>query len=232
MTDATLEIEVIREENTAPVLRLQGELDASTAPRFKEVIATLLADGCRSLVIDTEQLYLLDSAALGILVSLRQRIPGALRIQNPSPVVSRVLESTGTARLFEVRTAEDDQQQLLNFGMDVEESTAVPVVRVRGELDAFSVSHFRGTLISLIQEGTHSIVLHLGELEFVDSVGLGGMVSIYTRLKKAGGGLYLCELSEQIAKVMRITGLDALFPLYATSAEALAAAQANGAAGS
>ncbi|MBI3944690.1 MAG: STAS domain-containing protein [Armatimonadetes bacterium] len=233
MSDSVLEIEVVRENPSCPVIRLQGELDASTAPEFKSALQSLLTDGCRDLLIDLERLYLLDSAALGTLVSARQRVPGSLRLQNPSPVVRRVLETTGVSRLLEIREAEGDQQQLLNFRMAFEDADGgIPVVRLCGELDAYSVSHFRGGLIGLTQEGHRFIVLHLGGLEFVDSVGLGGMVSIYTRLRKAGGCLYVAESSEQIAKVLRITGLDALFPLYPTCDEAVTAAAAAAAAAS
>lgn len=98
------------------------------------------------------------------------------------------------------------------------------MVYLRGELDAYSAAHFRGALISLTQEGHRFVVLHLGALDFIDSVGLGSMVSIYTRLKKAGGSFYIAAPSEQISKVLHITGLDALFPLYASDAEAMAAA--------
>lgn len=227
MTESSLEIEVVREEQDSPVLRLEGELDAATAPDLKKVILSLVDEGCRNLTIDMERLYLLDSAALGTLISARQRIPGKLRIQNPSPPVRRVLDSTGVSHLIEIRDAAESQQQLLNFHLTIEDTdVGIPVVHVRGELDAYSVPHFRGALISLAQEGHHFVVLHLGELEFIDSMGLGGMVSVYTRLKKIGGSLYLAEPSEQLDKVLRITGLNSLFPLFSSCSEAVAAAKA------
>lgn len=231
MSDSILEIEIAREDPSCPVMRLQGDLDASTVPLFKRALQSLLADGCRDLVIDMERLYLLDSAALGTLVSARQHVPGSLRLLNPSPAVRRVLEVTGAARLLEICEVEEGQKQLLNFQITFEENErGIPVVRLRGELDAYSASYFRGALISLAEEGHRFIVLHLADLEFVDSVGLGGMVSIYTHLKRQGGALYLAEVSEQVGKVLRITGLDALFPLYPRCEEAVSAAAALAAA--
>jgi anti-sigma B factor antagonist len=130
-------------------------------------------------------------------------------------------------RLFAIQDNEEGQQQLLNFDVRIDDSAAgVPVVHVSGELDAFSVGLFRGAMLSLSLEGYRFAVVHLKELAFVDSVGLGGLVSIYTRLKKQGGALYLAAPSEQVSKVLRITGLDALFPVYPTCEAALAAARA------
>ncbi|NLC58791.1 MAG: STAS domain-containing protein [Armatimonadetes bacterium] len=226
MTDSTLNIELVREDPACPVIRLEGELDASTAPELKKAITTLVGEGYRDITLDMERLYLLDSAALGTLISAHQRVPGKLRVQNPSPPVRRVLDTTGASRLIEIRDEAETQQQLLNFGISIEDTpTGIPVVHLRGELDAFSAAYFRGALISLTQEGHRFAVLHLGALDFVDSVGLGSMVSIYTRLRKAGGSLYIAEPSEQIRKVLQITGLDSLFAIYESCAEAVVAAE-------
>lgn len=226
MTDSTLSVEVVRDDPSCPVVRLEGELDASTAPELKRTIAALVSEGHRDVTIDMERLYLLDSAALGTLISAHQRVPGKLRVQNPSPPVRRVLDTTGASRLIEIHDEAGTQQQLLNFGLSIEDTAnGIPVVHLRGELDAFSAAYFRGALISLTQEGHRCVVLHLGALEFVDSVGLGSIVSVYTRLRKAGGGLHIAEPSEQIVKVLSITGLDSLFSIYPTCAEALAAAE-------
>lgn len=225
MTDSVLDIEVVREGVSCPVVRLEGELDASTAPELKGTVLSLVSEGYRDLVVDMERLYLLDSVALGVLLSACQRVPGKLSIQNPTPPVRRVLDTAGISRLIEIRDEEGVQQQLLNFGITIEDTTqGIPTVHLRGELDAYSAAHFRGALISLNQEGHRFVVLHLGALDFIDSVGLGSLVSVYTRLKKAGGSLYIAEPSEQLSKVLHITGLDALFPLYASDAEAMAAA--------
>lgn len=229
MSDSALTIQLSSSEGDCPVIRLEGELDASTAGEFRRAVSGLLGKGCRDLVVDMERLYLLDSAAVGALVSASRRVTGVLRLQNPSPPVRRVLESTGVSELADIEQEEGNQQQLLNFGMSIEDTAAgIPVVFLSGELDAYSVSHFRGALISLHQEGHRFLVLHLGGLEFVDSMGLGGMVSIYTRLRKAGGTLYLSEPSEQIAKVLRITGLDSLFPVFPRCEDAVAAAAEAG----
>jgi len=225
MTDSVLQIEVTREDASCPVIRLEGELDASTAPDLRGTVIALVNDGCRDLVVDMERLYLLDTTAMGALMSACQRVPGKLSIQNPTPPVRRVLDATGLSQIIEIRDEGGEQQQLLNFGITIEDTAqGVPVVHLRGELDAYSAAHFRGALVTLTQEGHHFVVLHLGALDFVDSVGLGSMVSVYTRLKKADGGLFIAAPSEQIAKVLHITGLDALFPLYASCTDALAAA--------
>ena len=66
------------------------------------------------------------------------------------------------------------------------------------------------------------IVLHLAELEFIDSAGLGLLVRYFTRTRNAHGTLAICALSPRVVEVLRITRLDAVFQTYATEADAIA----------
>jgi len=67
------------------------------------------------------------------------------------------------------------------------------------------------------------VVLQLAETEYIDSSGLGTLIRLLGVLRAAGGSLKLCQLSESVAKVIQVTNLQTLFPLYATEAEAIGA---------
>lgn len=67
------------------------------------------------------------------------------------------------------------------------------------------------------------VVLQLGEVDFIDSSGLGALVRLFGTLRNAGGGLKLCQVSEKVLKVIEITGLATLFPAYASEAQAIEA---------
>ena len=67
------------------------------------------------------------------------------------------------------------------------------------------------------------IVLNLAEVSFLDSSGLGLLVKLLARGRRAGGGLRLCALPPRVADILKMTRLQATLPSYATEADAIAA---------
>ena len=70
---------------------------------------------------------------------------------------------------------------------------------------------------------TPYVVLHLGAVEFVDSAGLGLLVRLLHRTRRAGGNLTLCAVPRRIVEALRVTHLSGLFELCATESDAVAA---------
>lgn len=66
------------------------------------------------------------------------------------------------------------------------------------------------------------VVLHLGDVTFVDSSGLGTMVRMAGILRSAGGELRLCQVKPEVSTVLKITNLAQLFPTYEQEEEAIA----------
>jgi CheY-like chemotaxis protein len=67
------------------------------------------------------------------------------------------------------------------------------------------------------------VVLHLGEVTFMDSSGLGTMVRMAGILRSAGGDLKLCQVTPEVGTVLKITNLTQLFQMYEQEEEAIAA---------
>lgn len=97
------------------------------------------------------------------------------------------------------------------------------VLEVVGELDMFTAPRLRDQLVTLAADGRNHLVVDLAELAFMDSSGLGVLVGGLKRARAAGGGVSIAGASERILSVLRITGLVRVFPVYATTAEALSA---------
>jgi anti-sigma B factor antagonist len=68
------------------------------------------------------------------------------------------------------------------------------------------------------------ILLHLGDVEFIDSGGLGLVVRCLTRVQNAAGQLSLCALSPKVSDVLRITKLDGVLRPYVAEIDAIASA--------
>ncbi len=99
----------------------------------------------------------------------------------------------------------------------------VMVLRPRERrLDAAMAPALRACLIETIDAGRRKIVLDLAAVDFIDSSGLGAIISA---LKHLGGDgeLAVTNLAEPIRSLFSLTRMDRLFPIYATAEEAAAA---------
>src|SRR5215467_5845921 len=67
------------------------------------------------------------------------------------------------------------------------------------------------------------VVVHLGEVGFIDSSGLGMLVRLLTSARSRGGDLKLCAVPELISRTLRMTNLHAVFESYPSDADAIAA---------
>ena len=74
---------------------------------------------------------------------------------------------------------------------------------------------------SLVQQERKEIVLNLGGVSYIDSGGLGEMVSCYSSLKKAGGGLKLLHVSKRNHDLLSITRLVTVFDTFESEDEAV-----------
>ena len=68
------------------------------------------------------------------------------------------------------------------------------------------------------------ILLHLGDVDYIDSGGLGLLVRCLMRVQNASGQLSLCALSPKVSEVLRVTKLDGPLRPYIAEADAIALA--------
>lgn len=74
---------------------------------------------------------------------------------------------------------------------------------------------------SLLSQGQTRIVLNLGGVSYVDSAGLGELVSAHSTASKAGGQLKVFNLTKRVSDLLTITKVLTVFDVYASEAEAL-----------
>ena len=81
---------------------------------------------------------------------------------------------------------------------------------------------FHSEIKTLIKEGYVDILLNLSKVNWINSTGLGVLVSAYHTLKKSGGRLKICEVSERIDNILNVTQLKLVFETYDSCQEAMA----------
>ena len=79
----------------------------------------------------------------------------------------------------------------------------------------------RAAIRRLLEEGKKRILLNLAGISYVDSSGIGELVSSYTAINKEGGQLKLLNLTQKIQDLLTITKLLTVFDVYENEADAL-----------
>jgi anti-sigma B factor antagonist len=84
-----------------------------------------------------------------------------------------------------------------------------------------SSAMLREMLRDLLSKGQKKIVLNLGDVSYIDSTGIGELVSSYTTVKNQGGELKLLNLTKKIHDLLQITKLYTVFDVHADESSAL-----------
>jgi anti-sigma B factor antagonist len=108
----------------------------------------------------------------------------------------------------------------MELDVKLERDGDICVISLAGEVDVYTSPSFKERLVKAIDDGCTSIVVDLEAVDFIDSSGLGVLVSGLRRVKEQNGSIRLVCTREPIMKVFRITGLDRVFPVFASVAEA------------
>jgi anti-sigma B factor antagonist len=72
----------------------------------------------------------------------------------------------------------------------------------------------RKTLRDLLEERRTRILLNLGDVDYIDSSGIGELVSGYTSVKNRGGELKLLNLTKKVHDLLQITKLYTVFDVH------------------
>jgi anti-sigma B factor antagonist len=79
----------------------------------------------------------------------------------------------------------------------------------------------RSAIRRLLEEGKKNILLNLAGVGYIDSSGIGELVSSYTAINKEGGQLKLLSLTQKLQDLLTITKLLTVFDAYDTEVDAL-----------
>ena len=100
----------------------------------------------------------------------------------------------------------------------------VTVLELSGRLTiGESVLSLRDAVRSAVDDGDLKFVINLGEVKYIDSSGLGELVSIYTTVRNKKGDVKLLKLTAKAKDLLQMTKLLTVFDTYDEEADALAA---------
>lgn len=95
------------------------------------------------------------------------------------------------------------------------------IVNMQGRLDAAAAPTFKNQIVEAISEGNVRLALHIAHVSFMDSTGLGALVSTLKAARKASGDINIIAPSAQVQKLLRLTAMDRVFKVVESEEEAL-----------
>lgn len=105
--------------------------------------------------------------------------------------------------------------------IQIKKKGRVAVVKCSGSLDAETVASFKKEVAGIVDAGIFNFVMDCSALSFIDSIGLGALISLVRRSREKSGDVKLCSISPDIEEIFEITRLHRLFDITKSERDAL-----------
>ena len=104
----------------------------------------------------------------------------------------------------------------------IKDQSGVAVLQVEGQLIVANRQELKDLVQAALERGDRRLLIDFSRTGYIDSSGLGALVSISKRIREAGGELRLSGLNEDLRSLFELTKLDTLFSIADTPQQALA----------
>ena len=98
----------------------------------------------------------------------------------------------------------------------------VIVLDLEGNLALESNAQFRKHVADIIDAGTRKLIVNMARVKYMDSSGLGELISCYTTLQRVSGRIKLLHLSDRLQYLLAITKLTSVFETFDSEPAAVA----------
>jgi anti-sigma B factor antagonist len=109
----------------------------------------------------------------------------------------------------------------------INEINGIKSISLAGRFDAAATAGFKDTVKGLLQEGSAHYVVDLKEVDYIDSGGLGSLVSLLRQTRSLDGDVRVSGLSGKVRSVFELTRLHRIFEIFADSLQAVKSYQAG-----
>ncbi|MGB7085751.1 MAG: STAS domain-containing protein [Phormidesmis sp.] len=92
--------------------------------------------------------------------------------------------------------------------------TTVQVLAPSGILDSTKAEEVRTQVDSALTSGTKTLLIDLKDTTFVDSSGLGTLVSVLKKVRTNSCEMYVCSINPQVKMLFELTSMDQVFTIF------------------
>jgi anti-anti-sigma factor len=109
-----------------------------------------------------------------------------------------------------------------DFSIEKEGAATIVVFTGPALMKLTDLERIQRQLEAMVDQGMHAFVLDFGNVEFLSSQGIGVIIALNNKLRKARGkGMAICGLAPRLVELFRITRLEKVLKLMPSRAEAL-----------
>lgn len=108
------------------------------------------------------------------------------------------------------------------MGFSKVQNDGVAILKVEGQLIVGNRQELKGLVQEGLDRGERKFVIDCTQTGYIDSSGLGALVSLSKKVREQGGELRIAGLNEDLRALFALTKLDTLFHISPTADEALA----------
>jgi len=108
------------------------------------------------------------------------------------------------------------------MGFSKVQNDGVAILKVEGQLIVGNRQELKGLVQEALDRGERKFVIDCTQTGYIDSSGLGALVSLSKKVREQGGELRIAGLNEDLRALFELTKLDTLFHISPTADEALA----------
>lgn len=98
----------------------------------------------------------------------------------------------------------------MGLNYDINEEKDLIKISLDGDLDAYSSDEFKEAVLKKVSS-SKDILINAKKLNFIDSTGLGSLISIYNTIKKQDKNISIEEIKPNVKQIFEITELNKLF---------------------
>ena len=108
------------------------------------------------------------------------------------------------------------------FDLEISQQEGIVVFHLKGRLmDQQQADRLMTALNKEVDAGHSSVVLDMGDLQYMNSTGLNILINVLTRTRNAGGDSLIARVSSSVRQLFVVTKLDSVFIITATVEEAV-----------
>jgi len=99
----------------------------------------------------------------------------------------------------------------------------VVILDISGEIDLYNAPEIKDIINRMIEQKKYNVVINLKNVTYIDSSGIGALISSLSNLKKYQGGLKIVNVFASVRKVFELTKLTSFFDIFDSEEEAVKA---------
>ena len=103
----------------------------------------------------------------------------------------------------------------------IEKESSNLIIKLKGQLDLHTAQDFKNKVKKQLSNKINNIVLDLEAIDFIDSSGIGAILSLYKKIENKGGEVVIINMSPTLNRIFELSGVLKIIESYSSRRQAL-----------